>query len=842
MTGVVVNPQGTTPAAGTLVVNWTPAPTLGVDGYKVQWRTRSQNWDPSSRQVEETTTSTTTIDGITYSTTTIGNNTPNTDMPLEGAFYQVRVIAKNSDGDGEPSVAASGTPLAGEVQNPMVTPGIETLEVKWEAAIGATGYKVQWRSVTDNESFDGLTVATDDPDDRTSPIVTGPNHTIDKLSAEKEYAVQVIATNAAGVDATTPAVVSGQFRPEPPTAGTPTVTPGPEELTVEWDEVDGATGYKVQWKSGDEKYDDLTDTDDAADTRTATPTSSTPSPVTGTSYTITGLMADTEYTVRVIATNTTGDSDPSSDVPGKKPIPGQVLMVMLDPGAGSLMVEWDERTGADRYKVQWKSETDRYEPSRQLMTDDGSETSLEIPGLTAGTTYTVQVFAENTSGEGEPSVGAMETPLPGKVGTPTMTPGDRELTVNWNPVPGDGIGYKVQWKSEDQEYDDLTDDDADIRTATPTSSTPSPVTGTSYTITSLMAENTYTVRVIATSETEDLGGDGDFSDDATGNGRPKPGPIGTVTVEQGVRSLNVSWTRVAGADEYIVQWKLSADLHYDRTRLATEPQTEETTVRHRIPELSEDATYMVEVYAKNEGGEGEHGSSSNSPSVATNDQVVGVEVTPETEQLEVSWDAVPDADEYTVQWRLLSESGFDDLTDTDDAADTRTKRNVLQTNYTIPTLTAFEYTVQVIATVDEMRGDASVPETETPKPGQVMGVMVESVVGELEVEWEEILGTDVTYTVQWREDSQDYSTRSRMKKDLSVTSTTLDTDNLRGPGGLKPAGQKYWVQVYAENASGKGPVSGEVSDTPLPGKVTPTVTRGPQHEVYPVNWTVSGLK
>ena len=68
-----------------------------------------------------------------------------------------------------------------------------------------------------------------------------------------------------------------------------TLTPGVQRLSVSWEESADADGYKVQWKSGAQQFNE-TDRQ---------------STVTGggiTGYTITGLTAGTEYTVRVIAT------------------------------------------------------------------------------------------------------------------------------------------------------------------------------------------------------------------------------------------------------------------------------------------------------------------------------------------------------------------------------------------------------------------------------------------------------------------------------------------------------------------------------------------------------------
>ena len=77
---------------------------------------------------------------------------------------------------------------------------------------------------------------------------------------------------------------------------------GVEELSVSWEEFPGASGYRVQWKSG---------TLDFASTRQHTvPSGST------TTYTIPNLIAGTRYTIRVIAIVSNADRPPSEEVTG----------------------------------------------------------------------------------------------------------------------------------------------------------------------------------------------------------------------------------------------------------------------------------------------------------------------------------------------------------------------------------------------------------------------------------------------------------------------------------------------------------------------------------------------
>jgi len=98
-----------------------------------------------------------------------------------------------------------------------------------------------------------------------------------------------------------------------------------EQLEVRWSTSDAAstTSFKVQWKSGSEEFDSSRQvTSDPA-----TSIESDQSTSAGERYAeiVTGLTDGTEYTVRVIATNANGDSEPSGEVTGTpQSLPGQV--------------------------------------------------------------------------------------------------------------------------------------------------------------------------------------------------------------------------------------------------------------------------------------------------------------------------------------------------------------------------------------------------------------------------------------------------------------------------------------------------------------------------------------
>ena len=114
------------------------------------------------------------------------------------------------------------------------------------------------------------------------------------------------------------AMLSFDLQPSDPRLGQVTgvtVTPGVETLVVSWNARTGATGYKVQWKSGNEAF--------GAERARVVVDGAT------TSYTIADLTADTLYSVRVIATRSPAHEGPPSAVasgtPLRAPPPSELL-------------------------------------------------------------------------------------------------------------------------------------------------------------------------------------------------------------------------------------------------------------------------------------------------------------------------------------------------------------------------------------------------------------------------------------------------------------------------------------------------------------------------------------
>ena len=221
-----------------------------------------------------------------------GNSTADEHPWTFGASDQYPVL-KYAGMDTTAQFVAQLTP-PGVPQGVTLTTSWDTLIVRWNAVRNATGYKVQWKSGDQNYAASRQASVTD-----TSSKISG-------LAVGTTYTVRVIATKTGAADGLPSTEVTGSL-------GAPRnvrVTPGVDSLTVTWDAVSGASGYRVQWKSGEENYP-------TADRQGNTYGQATIGDWNTTTYTIENLITGTRYTVHVIATRTgMTDSAPSAEVPG----------------------------------------------------------------------------------------------------------------------------------------------------------------------------------------------------------------------------------------------------------------------------------------------------------------------------------------------------------------------------------------------------------------------------------------------------------------------------------------------------------------------------------------------
>lgn len=571
-----------TKGAGLITVKWVaPASNGGsaITGYDVQVST-----DPTFASITKTVTATSTavssaVSGLAPATT-----------------YYARVIAKNVVGSATPSATASavtsalpGLPTSvtavAVAPTATVAPGVK---VTWVAPTAATldgaaitGYKVQYS--TDATFASGVTTV--------ALTGTGVTTTLANLSASTKYYVQVAAVTGAGTGAYSPVVsaVTGSWAaPDAPAA--PVATLNGTTASLAWvapaNNGVAITGYTV----------------------TATPSNGLTITQSGTtpSATITGLTAGTNYTFHVTATNAAGTSAASPESNTVRPV-----SVASAPTAVAASV-----TGLSTATVTWNAPADdggspitgyrvTASPSTGVsIVQNGTDTSAQVSGLTAGTSYIFSVVAINAAGS-SPAAASASTLIATAPAAPaapsaTVTSGS-SVNLAWAAAAANGSpisSYRVQYSTDSTFASGVTTVDSGKST-------------TGLTVSGLTAGSTYFFRTAAVNAY----GMSDYSAATAGivvDVAPNAVSAVTATVADAA-SANVSWTAPTAnsgtsATSYVV------------TATATGGDTVTSTVTDTsavLTGLTTGASYKFAVVAMNASGQASASTASAAVLIAT---------------------------------------------------------------------------------------------------------------------------------------------------------------------------------------------------------------------------------
>ena len=760
---------------GWIKLTWERPSGWNITSYSVKYKKRTQQSWSNVQSVSGTSTS------HTFS------GEPATVYDV-GIHYYVKPNDKSTDTKQSMTAYSYARSRGHEPDKPTgvtATPGLRNVAVSWNKVpsggnFTVNGYRVAWVSGDFNHGYcpypaPGPCISPPDKDIACAEVGSNTSsYTHSGLTAGKTYKFRVRAKGSNGEWGACSDVASAvALYPAPGTVTGVSVTRGVGNLSVGWNSVSGATGYKVQWKSGSEGWSSDRQNDE-----------------TGTTSSITGLTAGTEHTVRVIATKTNSvDASPSSEVKGTPyaQTPGQVQALTVSAPArraenvGKLELSWTAITGATGFHVQWKSGAQGWSSSRQKTLKTGSATAETLVELDNNTQYTVRVRAvkQYAQGHGAWSSEATGTTNPGPPGKATgvsVTPSVRTLSVSWTAVTGTS-GYKVQWKSGSENWSSSRQNDE---------------TGTTSTISNLNSGTTYVVRVIAHND------DGDAAPSQTVTGVPKytkPAKVAGVTVAVDANQLSVSWNSVSGAENYVLQWK-SGTQNFDSSR-----QNTGSDPGHTITGLTAGTEHTVRVKAtRRHADDGDWSDNkTGTPPAPKPNQVTGVKAESASgivggswvAKLGVSWNSISQSSGYVVQWK----SGQQNFGSSRQA-------EVTATTYTIATgLDAgTEYTVQVKAKrthADDGPWSPTAKGTPKYQPlDPVEDLTIAPGTEQLTVSWTALTGAS-GYKVQWKSGQQGWDPDSR---EAVVTATTYIIQGLRG-------GVKYTVRVMAtrDNADDGSP-------------------------------------
>ncbi len=276
---------------------------------------------------------------------------------------------------------ASTAEVPGQVVG--VVPGTITytsIALAWSAPVtggAATSYIVQYRVTNSGNAW-------------TQQAASVANTTIYGLAAATQYDIEVIAANTYGFGPAS-AVLNGTTNAAPssapnPVTGLATNSATATTVTLSWSTPSGpaVAFYVAQYR--------ITGSNGGF--------TAAASGITGTSYTVTGLVPSTEYDFEVYAVNSAGSSTPSGIATGATTIyaPGTPTgLTVGTPTQTTVPLSWIAPTSGGAvatYTVQYR------------VTGSGSwtmiagliGTSYTVPGLSAGTPYDFQVCAVNGGG------------------------------------------------------------------------------------------------------------------------------------------------------------------------------------------------------------------------------------------------------------------------------------------------------------------------------------------------------------------------------------------------------------------------------------------------------------
>ena len=374
------------------------------------------------------------------------------------------VAAKpNTDATGQPTI--DGTAQVGETLTANVT-GIAD-----EDGLTNPGFAYQW-------------IGNDGTADTDIQGATGATYTLAETDVGKTIKVRVsFADDGDNEESLTSRATAGVAATVPTRPLELTVTRGGQirELNASWQAPvsnggSAITEYKVQWKEAADSWDTAVNVSEAV--------------VAGTTYTITELTGEEEYSIRVVAINGEGDgpasseatgtpaggvsqqnaepenSDPTDPLTARAPdAPDHLNVSPHDENALDLYWEAPTNDGGSPitgYKVQWKEAADSWDTPEDVSEETVTGTNHTIDGLTEGVEYTVRVMGTNQFGEGPASAGKNAVPretrapevVRSRVDGATLTVLYNEALDEGSAPPADAFDVRVTCRCDDASWQD----------------------------------------------------------------------------------------------------------------------------------------------------------------------------------------------------------------------------------------------------------------------------------------------------------------------------------------------------------------------------------------------------
>lgn len=614
------------------------------------------------------------------------------------------------------------------------------INIQWNTSLGATAYNVLYG--TSSGSYFGQV-----------NNVSSPYQLTGLTNGVRYYVRLVAVNNQNGYNLSTSEVNGLPFGPPPqPTGVALNATPG--QMSLSWNSVPGATSYRVYRGT------------------TSGSLSQIASGLTATSYVDNTITNGQTYFYTVEAFNTY-ISPQSAEVSARAISTFSLSALTATPAANQLTVSWGNATGAATYDVLYGTN-----PASLTSVATGVSSPYTITGLTGGTTYHVQVRANNTVGVGTSQLSSNQLsaiPVPA-LAAPTglaasATPA--QVILTWNSVAGASNYEVLRSTTSGSGYVSIQ---SGIMATTFTDSTVA--NGTAY---------YYVVRAF----------NGYNSPNSSEVGVKPIASFTISSVNPSNAAILVSWGGAAGADAFDVRWGTTSGSYSGLASGVTSPYT--------ITGLAGSTNYYIVVRGRNAIGAGTNYQTSESAVITPPSAPAGLTISKSPGQLSLDWSDTTGASTYRVYRGTTS------------GTTTLLASGVGTSNYVDSTVTdGITYYYQVTA----FNGSESVKSTEVAAQS-ISSFAITSTTApspsSITVNWPAVTGA-TAYDIRYGTTSGSY-TQTLANQTSPATITGL------------AGGTNYYLIVVAKNAVGTGATqnSAEVSQTtPVgpPTGLTATVTDG----------------
>ncbi len=528
-------------------LDWT-LPGGALTGLDVQYATSSNFSGATTLSIADGTATTTNIGGLSQNTT-----------------YYVRVVAKNSAGNSDPSTSISVITLP----NPPAAPTAlsasnvsqQSLTLSWSAPGGpVSGYVLD---VATDAAFASVIQTFNPGGGATSQAISG-------LTANTTYFFRIKAQNNGG---DSPYSASLQVTTLPNLPGAPTAfganPVSASQINLSWTNGGGQTALELQY-STDQNF--------------SSGVQSLAIDANATSASATGLAEATTYYFRLRGQNVAGYSG-YAQTQGTTLLNPPVAPSNLTANAtspNSVQVQWTDNAGNEAgFYVEQFTGGGGFTQIAQL---GPNATSLNVTGLNENTPYAFRVRAFNATGPSDFSNTAnVTTPysLPaGPSNLSAQAAGQTLINLSWQDNAGNETGYEVEQSTDGTNFTRVAQLNANT---------------TSYAASNLNAATTYTFRVRAVNP---AGGSG-YSNNAAARTLPFPpsAPSSLTAVALSQTVVQLTWR-----DNSDNETSFEVQRSDDGVNFSGSGNVGANTTQTQVTGLRASTRYFFRLRAVNEGG------------------------------------------------------------------------------------------------------------------------------------------------------------------------------------------------------------------------------------------------